>query len=210
MRDGTHAARGHHDLVVHDDRVLVHLAKDVASGDVVADLEVDGVKVPLDRAVQRGGVDAAGDVDGRRELSDRLERALDAVVDVAHQACGGQFPIDCDALCGESAWRVHVPGPSSTESGLPVRRTGSPIVMPEVSSYTWIVALSWSMRIISPTSLQRVSPIARAGKYVLVVPDSDQLVHRRAGHVLTAGGRAGLVSGPIGRGSEGACGPARG
>uniref|UniRef100_A0A1I8J7Y4 UV radiation resistance-associated gene protein n=1 Tax=Macrostomum lignano TaxID=282301 RepID=A0A1I8J7Y4_9PLAT len=44
-----------------------------------------------------------------------------------------------------------IPGPSSTDSGLPVLSTGSPTVTPDVSSYTWIVAMSTSRRIISPT-----------------------------------------------------------
>lgn len=31
------------------------------------------------------------------------------------------------------------------------------MVMPDVSSYTWMVALSPSIRMISPTSLQRIA-----------------------------------------------------
>mmetsp|Transcript_17529 Transcript_17529/g.68000 ORF Transcript_17529/g.68000 Transcript_17529/m.68000 type:complete len:250 (+) Transcript_17529:1102-1851(+) len=46
-----------------------------------------------------------------------------------------------------------IPGASSTERGFPVRSTGSPTWQPEVSSYTWMVAVSPSRRIISPTSL---------------------------------------------------------
>lgn len=46
-----------------------------------------------------------------------------------------------------------MPGPSWTESGLRVRSTGSPTVSPDVSSYTWIDAVSASSLMISPTSL---------------------------------------------------------
>ena len=45
-----------------------------------------------------------------------------------------------------------MPGPSSTERGFPVLRMGSPTVRPLVSSYTWMVAMSPSSLMISPTS----------------------------------------------------------
>jgi hypothetical protein len=44
--DGTHSPRGKHDLVVIDKRVLVDGTEDITTGDVVADLELGGVKVP--------------------------------------------------------------------------------------------------------------------------------------------------------------------
>ncbi|OMH79119.1 hypothetical protein AX774_g7483 [Zancudomyces culisetae] len=47
----------------------------------------------------------------------------------------------------------HNPGPSSTESGLPDPTTGSPTFSPAVSSYTWIVTLSPSILITSPTTI---------------------------------------------------------
>ena len=47
-----------------------------------------------------------------------------------------------------------MPGPSSTDSGLRVRSTGSPTVSPDVSSYTWMEAVSASSLMISPTSFE--------------------------------------------------------
>ena len=38
MRDGTECAGREHDLVVVDERVLIHTTVDVASRDVIADL----------------------------------------------------------------------------------------------------------------------------------------------------------------------------
>jgi hypothetical protein len=57
--DGSHGPRGEHDLVVVDERVLVHGAKDVSSRDVVADPERGGVEVPLDLSAEGLGVDTA-------------------------------------------------------------------------------------------------------------------------------------------------------
>jgi len=46
------------------------------------------------------------------------------------------------------------PGPNSTDSGFPVLRTGSPTVTPDVSSYTWMVALSASNRMTSVAGIR--------------------------------------------------------
>ena len=77
-----------------------------------------------------------------------------------------------------SSFARYIPGPSSTLSGFPVRSTGSPTVTPEVSSYTWIVALSASIRMTSDASNQSdalsvcSSPLRTADK--LIMPDTDE------------------------------------
>lgn len=60
VRDSSHRAHcswGKHDLVVVDQGVFVDGTKDVTACDVVADLEVGGVEVPLDFTVKRLRVD---------------------------------------------------------------------------------------------------------------------------------------------------------
>lgn len=84
--DGSACARGKHDLVGVDERVLVDVAVDVAARDVVSDLEVDGVKVPLDGAIQGLGIDSSWDVDALCLLHDALEGPLDTVVNVGHES----------------------------------------------------------------------------------------------------------------------------
>jgi len=51
------------------------------------------------------------------------------------------------------------PGPSSTFSGCAVSITGSPGLIPEVSSYTWIVVRSPWIRITSPMSSSLLTSI---------------------------------------------------
>ena len=53
-------------------------------------------------------------------------------------------------LCIPSNIDSISPGPNSTESGSPVVITGSPGPIPDVSSYTWIEALSPLISMISP------------------------------------------------------------
>lgn len=73
------------------------------------------------------------------------------------------------------------PGPSSTLRGLPVRSTGSPIVIPLVSSYTWIVALSASIRMISPTSLGKMAGASESAPDVLRITISIHIAGDREG-----------------------------
>ena len=130
--DGTHSSRGHHNLVISNDGVFVDFSKDVSSGNVISDFEIDGIEIPLEFSIESGSVDSSRDVDGARELGDGLERSLNSVVDISHES------LVCRRLSvfapRQRMKYDGVPGPSSTERGLPVRRTGSPIVIPEVSS----------------------------------------------------------------------------
>ena len=75
--------RGHHDLV-QDGRRLLDGADHVAAGDGGAGLH-NGVKVPDALAVERGHLDAAGDV-GAGQVADLGQRALDTVIDILQHA----------------------------------------------------------------------------------------------------------------------------
>ena len=92
-----------------DDLGLLHGAEDVAAHDGVADMH-GGEEVPFCVALQRGDLHAALQVVAG-DPHDRVQRALDAVVDRADQA-----------------------RPSSTLIGSPVDSTGAPGPRPEVSS----------------------------------------------------------------------------
>lgn len=82
---GAHPTRVHHDLVLGQERVLIHEAKDVSPAHVVANFDPGGDKVPPRGAVERGRVDPAGDVDRLGQLGDGFQGTLDPVVDVSHQ-----------------------------------------------------------------------------------------------------------------------------
>jgi hypothetical protein len=55
----THRSRRKHNLVVVDQRVFIDATEDVSSGNVVSDLELRRVEVPLDLSVKRLGVDTS-------------------------------------------------------------------------------------------------------------------------------------------------------
>ena len=62
-------------------------------------------------------------------------------------------------ICSNGRWIPSkivpiIPGPNSTDNGCFLRNTGSPTVKPEVSSYTWILAVSPSNLMISPTNFE--------------------------------------------------------
>ena len=78
-------ARRQQDLVLAEERVLEHGTEDITTGDLVADLQLRGLEVPLLLAVEGGYRDAAWDVDAVCGGGDGLERALDAVVDGLHE-----------------------------------------------------------------------------------------------------------------------------
>ena len=71
--------RGHHDLV-QDGRRLLDGADHVAAGNGGAGLH-NGIKVPHALAVERGHLDAAGDVRAG-QVADLGQRALDTVIDI--------------------------------------------------------------------------------------------------------------------------------
>ena len=75
--------RGHHDLV-QDGRRLLDGADHVAAGDGGAGLH-NGIKVPDALAVERGHLDAAGDV-GAGQVANLGQRALDTVIDILQHA----------------------------------------------------------------------------------------------------------------------------
>ena len=115
-----------------DHNRLRHSGIDVAFGDVRAHIEaLDRGELPLLVLVEGGHVDTARNKDriaGR--LGDRLKGTLDSVKDVVHNTCR-------TAARTQQSRDAESPGPSSTESEVPVRMTGSPTVSPEVSSYTY-------------------------------------------------------------------------
>jgi hypothetical protein len=83
--DGALGAGREQDLVLAEEAVLEDSAKDITTGDVVADLELAGCEVPLLLAVEGGQVDTTGNVDAVRVVGNALERALDTVVDGLHE-----------------------------------------------------------------------------------------------------------------------------
>mmetsp|Transcript_40100 Transcript_40100/g.123888 ORF Transcript_40100/g.123888 Transcript_40100/m.123888 type:complete len:654 (-) Transcript_40100:17-1978(-) len=85
VRDAALHARRQHDGVVVQQGVLGDVTEDVAAGDHVADAHL-GLEVPLLLAVERGHLDALGDEDVLDHAEDGVERALDAVEDLAHDA----------------------------------------------------------------------------------------------------------------------------
>jgi hypothetical protein len=87
VSDGSHSARVHHDFVSVNERVLVDGTEDVTTSDVISDLEVDRGEVPLEAAVEGGGVDSARNVDRVGLFGDVLEGTLNTVVDVGHETC---------------------------------------------------------------------------------------------------------------------------
>ena len=93
-----------------DEGVLEDGSPDVTTRNVIANLENRG-ELPLLVPVERRDGDTAGNVNGLGDFGNRCQGTLDTIVDTVEEA-----------------------GPSSTESGLPVRATGSPIVTPAVSS----------------------------------------------------------------------------
>ena len=91
---------GHHDFV-QDGRRLLDGADHVATDNGGAGLH-NGVKVPDALTVERGHLDAAGNV-GAGQVADLGQRALDTVIDILQHT-----------------------GPSSTDSGIPVVSTFAP------------------------------------------------------------------------------------
>jgi hypothetical protein len=83
--DGTASSGRKKDLVVVEQRVLPDGTENVTTGDVVANLVLGGLEVPLSLTVQGGHVDTAGNVDAVGNVRDGLEGALDTVVDGLHQ-----------------------------------------------------------------------------------------------------------------------------
>ena len=65
--------------------VLEDSTEDVATSDVVADLEGTGCEIPLLLAVKSGQVDTTGNVDAVGVVGDALEGTLDTVVDGLHK-----------------------------------------------------------------------------------------------------------------------------
>jgi hypothetical protein len=135
MGDGTHRSRPQHDFVRIQKRILVYRAIDVSSRNVVTDFEVDRAKVPFDAAVESLSVDSSRNVDCLGNLVDGLERTLDSIINRLEQAWKRSIERDgIQRRLGKK--KLNSPGPNSTERGFPVRNTGSPMVIPEVSSYT--------------------------------------------------------------------------
>ena len=87
--------------MVVDQRVLVDGTENITTGNVISDLELGGVKVPLDASVKSLGVDTTcvyvsarldvprgtqvltGNVDGLGGLLDGFERTLDTATSVS-------------------------------------------------------------------------------------------------------------------------------
>ena len=85
---GDHATRlagGEQDLVLPDERVLVHDTPDVAARDVVPDLQ-GRLEIPQLFAVEGWHGDAGRDVYAVRDNSDLVEGPLDTVEDVVEEA----------------------------------------------------------------------------------------------------------------------------
>mmetsp|Transcript_64817 Transcript_64817/g.166821 ORF Transcript_64817/g.166821 Transcript_64817/m.166821 type:complete len:597 (+) Transcript_64817:397-2187(+) len=97
-----HAAadvRVHHDEVLLEEAVLVHLADDVAARHEVANLHIQRHEVPLLLAVQARHVDAARHEDTLGDLLNALQRTLDTIVDAVQDARA--------QLQGERQARLH-------------------------------------------------------------------------------------------------------
>jgi hypothetical protein len=67
--------------VIADEAVFDDGAKDITTGDLVADLVFARRKVPFLLAVESGDVDTAGDVNAVCSLGNALKGTLDTVVD---------------------------------------------------------------------------------------------------------------------------------
>lgn len=83
--NGTFGTRWKEDLVFAEKTVLEDGAKDVASSDVVSDLELARCEVPFLLTIEGGQVDTTGDVDAVRVIGDTLEGSLDTVINGLHQ-----------------------------------------------------------------------------------------------------------------------------
>jgi hypothetical protein len=83
--NGTLGAGREQDLVLAEETVLKDSTKDIATSDVVADLELARCEVPLLLAVEGGEIDTTGNVNAVRVVGDTLERALNTVVDGLHE-----------------------------------------------------------------------------------------------------------------------------
>lgn len=83
--DGSLGTGWEQDLVLAEETVLKDNTKNVAAGDVVADLELARCEVPLLLAVESGQVDTTGNVDAVGVVGDALEGTLDTVVDGLHE-----------------------------------------------------------------------------------------------------------------------------
>lgn len=95
--DGTAGTGGQKDLVVVHQAVLEHGTPDITTGNVVSNLEVDRLEIPLLFTVQGIHANTAGDVDTLGLVGDRTEGSLDTVVDRLHQT-GAQ--LDGQRLAG--------------------------------------------------------------------------------------------------------------
>ena len=115
----------------------VQLFKSLSTCDVASNPQFAGLKVPLLCDAQTGRVDALGDVDALGQFADVLQRP--------DNNNNGDFissVIGNIRNCHKVHWYLWIPskmepmmpGPSSTDRGLPVLRMGSPTVRPLVSS----------------------------------------------------------------------------
>lgn len=83
--DGTASSGRKKDLVVVEQRVFPDGTENVTTSDVVADLVLGGLELPLSLAVQGRHVDTTGNVNAVGDVRDGLERALNTVVNGLHQ-----------------------------------------------------------------------------------------------------------------------------
>lgn len=95
--NGTAGTRGQKDLVVVHQAVLEHGTPNVSSSNVVADLEVDRLEIPLLLTIQRIDANTTGNVDTLGLVGDSTEGSLNTVVDRLHQT-GAQ--LDGQGLTG--------------------------------------------------------------------------------------------------------------
>lgn len=83
--DGTPRAGREDDLVVVHQAVLENGTPDVTTGDVIADLVLAGLEVPLLLTIQGVNRDTTGDVDTLGLVRDRLQGPLNSIVNRFHQ-----------------------------------------------------------------------------------------------------------------------------
>jgi len=141
--------------VIVKQRVFVNCTENVTSRNVISNFVICWCEIPFDLTVKSLCVDTARNVDGFRHVGNGFEgceyqaletrknstkdctlTSLDTIVDVTHKTCKASVRLSKEAARHPD----FSPGPNSTESGLPVRSTGSPIDMPEVCSTTLISA----------------------------------------------------------------------
>lgn len=83
--NSTPSAGRQEDFVVVDQAVLEDGTPNVSTRDMIADLEVDGLEVPLLLAIESIDPNTTGDVDTLGLVGDSSEGSLNAVIDGLHQ-----------------------------------------------------------------------------------------------------------------------------